>query len=188
MGDMNTRTKLGVVAGLIVLVGILMVIGDTVSAPHVTVVSPEELSGDTATTSLTSDPQKKPQTPDRAVAPQTKQITTPAPKEIVLDLSSEFARTYEKELTPFLTLPADFNGHYVVARWSCGGGCTRTGVIDKNNGRAYLAPSDVYGSRTPAPFVPYTLESNLFRVVNEEVIDVYRFESGRFFLENIEQL
>ena len=177
-------------AGILALVVIgLISWGINTKAPQVSVVSPEALS-DMFTPSATGEattPAPK-HSPDRAVAPKTQELSTPTPKKIVLDLSSEFARTYEAKLTPFLERPADFNKHYVVARWSCGSGCVRTAIVDKNNGRAYLAPSDVYGSLTPAPFTPYTLESDLFRVVNDEVIDVYRFESGRFLLENIEEL
>lgn len=189
MGDMITKQSLlslGVLA--LVVIGLISW-GINTKTPHVAVVSPEELQSVASVSPDTTPTLSRPHSPDRAVAPQTKQITSPTPpKDIVLDLSSEFARVYEKQLTPFLKLQADFNKHFVVARWTCGSDCTLTGVIDKSNGRAYLAPSDVYGSRTPGPYTPYSLESNIFRVVNEDVIDVYRFEAGRFVLESIEQL
>lgn len=191
-GGMTTSKKLILVGGLALVAGVLITTALHTKTSRVSIVSPEDLAGVAggAQGSTLSSLEKKssPSSPSRAVAPQTKQFTAPASETLILDVTGEFARQYQVELTPFLNLPPDFNTHYVVARWSCGNGCTMTGIIDKNNGKAYLAPSDVYGSRVPGPYVPYTLGSNLYRVVNNDVIDVYRFEGGRFMLESIEQL
>ena len=180
--------KAWTVLGLSILALVLVVVGQNMKTPHVAIVAPEQIpEGETLETASPDVPPSAP-SPAKAKAPQTKPISSPAPKEIILDLSSEFTRTYQHELAPFLMQPADFNDHYVVARWRCGSQCTMTGVIDKQTGRAYLAPSDIYGSKTPGPFVPYTLGSNLFRVINEDVIDVYSFDGTRFTLVSIEPL
>lgn len=132
-----------------------------------------------------------PKSPAKVTAPVSTPVTKtpPAPEKIILDLSSEFAQEYQSELGEFLDDPANFNKHYVVASWPCGSGCVRKAIIDRNNGKVFLPPLDNYQSKRPGPsFVPYSLDSNRYRIVNDDVIEVYEFESGRFTLVNIEQL
>ncbi len=36
--------------------------------------------------------------------------------------------------------PADFNGHFRIARWGCGSNCLQWAVIDQQTGRVQLSP------------------------------------------------
>lgn len=141
-----------------------------------TLANPAEAPGAALSAPSKKLPPKATAKPKSNLAP-----TTAAPVDIMLDLSNSFARQYQGELELFMKQPADFNQDYIVAEWSCGPDCNIAGVINKHNGRAYPAPADHYGPRRPgSTFVPYTLNSNLYRVVSGDKIETYSFEGTTF--------
>lgn len=47
------------------------------------------------------------------------------------------ARTYRTRLTHALDRGVNFAGHYIIAGWGCGTGCTNAAVIDTFTGQIY---------------------------------------------------
>ena len=53
------------------------------------------------------------------------------------------ARTYRTRLTEALRGGVNFAGHYVIAGWGCGTGCTNAAIIDTWTGKIYW-PEEFY--------------------------------------------
>lgn len=106
----------------------------------------------------------------------------------VLDISDTYTKTYKSVFSEALKKPADFNGHYVVARYGCGSGCQAYAVIDKLTGKAYKGPIDDYANNYPVPSdfesTRYSFKSDLFKVHGYSKIETYRFDGENFVLVN----
>jgi len=73
---------------------------------------------------------------DFSAYPSDETLAAPPAKPVVTGPAARFAtqiRTAAKE-------PADFNGHYKIARWGCGSNCLQWAVIDQQTGRVVMAP------------------------------------------------
>lgn len=53
------------------------------------------------------------------------------------------ARTYRTRLTEALRGGVNFAGHYIIAGWGCGTGCTNAAVIDARSGKIHW-PEELY--------------------------------------------
>jgi hypothetical protein len=110
------------------------------------------------------------------------------PQAVSLDLSTDYTKTYKTIFTDALQKPADFNGHYVVARYGCGSGCVAYGIVDKETGKVYQGPFDDLGGNYQIPpnfdSNRYSLNSNLFKVIGLTKIQTYKFENNKFILIN----
>lgn len=69
-----------------------------------------------------------------------KEVEITPPKEVTLDLSTEFARQYQTVLSAELKKPANFGGHYRMALVGCGSACGTHKLLDKNTGKVYDTP------------------------------------------------
>jgi hypothetical protein len=82
-------------------------------------------------------------------------------------LSSRLARRYRTQLRNSVQYGPNFAGHYTVARWGCGAGCTTIAIMDALSGEVWFAPfviedaqvdSSNYCNRTS----DFELDSELF--------------------------
>jgi hypothetical protein len=132
---------------------------------------------------------------DTVVTSTTSTVTTPAPtsttvtppKNVTLDLSTQFAQQYRTILNTALQTKADFNGHYVVASIGCGTGCFGYAVVDKSTGSVYRLPvsNDVGEAAPPASIgAPYSLSGNTIKVFVDSgaKIATYSFNGSEFSL------
>ncbi|APV49380.1 hypothetical protein BWI17_06615 [Betaproteobacteria bacterium GR16-43] len=85
--------------------------------------------------------------------------------------------------------PADFNGHYRVARWGCGASCIQWAVIDQKTGRVILSPR-VLSACTAAEsedakypdWLDYRLDSRLIVAYEcEDTANGVKFDTRRFY-------
>ena len=58
--------------------------------------------------------------------------------------SDRRSRTYRTQLTRWATEKPNFAGHYILATWGCGTGCTQIAIIDALTGNVFHPP----GART----------------------------------------
>ena len=73
---------------------------------------------------------------DFAAFPADEPLAEPAAKPIVTGPAAKFAG----QIREAAKQPADYNGHYKIARWGCGSNCLQWAVIDQQTGRVLMAP------------------------------------------------
>ncbi|QJR12993.1 hypothetical protein DSM104443_04087 [Usitatibacter rugosus] len=73
---------------------------------------------------------------DFAAFPPDEPLVAPAAKPIVTGPAAKFAT----QIREAAKQPADFNGHFKIARWGCGSNCLQWAVIDQQTGRVVMAP------------------------------------------------
>jgi len=73
---------------------------------------------------------------DFAAYPADEALATPAAKPVVTGTAAKFAT----QIREAAKQPADFNGHFKIARWGCGSNCLQWAVIDQQTGRVLMAP------------------------------------------------
>jgi len=73
---------------------------------------------------------------DFAAYPADETLATPAAKPVVTGPGARFAT----QIREAAKQPADFNGHFKIARWGCGSNCLQWAVIDQQTGRVLMAP------------------------------------------------
>lgn len=75
-------------------------------------------------------------TVDFGAYPADETLSAPAAKPIITGPAAKFAG----QIREAAKQPADFNGHFKIARWGCGSNCLQWAVIDQQTGRVVMAP------------------------------------------------
>jgi len=104
------------------------------------------------------------------------------PKEVTLDLSTEFARNYQTILSAELKRPVNFGDRYRMALVGCGSACGYHALLDKTTGKVYLPPVSedlsLYSS------VDFSVNSSdLTLRYADGRTEIYRFNGDRFVLQ-----
>jgi len=73
---------------------------------------------------------------DFAAYPGDEPFAAPSAKPLITGPAAKFATRIREAAKE----PADFNGHYKIARWGCGSNCLQWAVIDQQTGRVLMAP------------------------------------------------
>jgi hypothetical protein len=83
-------------------------------------------------------------------------------------LSSQHARMFRTQLRNAMKVGPNFAGHYTLARWGCGSGCTSVAIIDAISGQVWFPPFEIEDARTDGG--PNCSRSSDFQIDSELLV------------------